>query len=74
MSNLGSTSVSLLRMICSGLGGSAECRATVEYLRRTQQPDGRWTEDPAQYEANPPEWNRPGDLAVDLWETANNAA
>lgn len=74
VSNMGSTSVTLMRMIWRGLGGSAECAATLDYLRRTQQPDGRWTEDPAQYGANPPEWNRPGDLHVDLWETANNAA
>ncbi|MBY6276216.1 prenyltransferase/squalene oxidase repeat-containing protein [Symbiobacterium thermophilum] len=74
VSNMGTTSVTLMRTIWCGLGDSPECRATVEYLRRTQQPDGRWTEDPAQYGANPPEWNRPGDLAVDLWETANNAA
>lgn len=74
VSNMGSTSVSLMRMIWSGLADTPECRATVAFLRRTQQEDGRWTEDPAQYGANPPEWNRPGDLHVDLWETANNAA
>jgi len=74
VSNMGSTSVSLMRMVWSGLGDTPECRATVAFLRRTQQPDGRWTEDPAQYGANPPAWNRPGDLTVALWATANTAA
>lgn len=74
VSNMGTTSVMLMRMVHSGLGETEACRRTVAYLWKTQKADGRWTEDPVQSGALPPEWNEPGDETVDLWETANNAA
>lgn len=74
LSNMGTTSVTLMRMAFTGIGQSPEAGRTVEFLWRVQREDGRWTEDPAQAAYAPPAWNAPGSLAVDLWETANNAA
>ncbi|HWI65960.1 MAG TPA: hypothetical protein VNT75_29375 [Symbiobacteriaceae bacterium] len=72
--NMGRTSVVLMTLNVAGLIQTPEGQRTVAFLWGAQQPDGRWTEDPAQLADTPPEWNRPGDVSVDCWETANVAA
>lgn len=74
VSNMGSTSVTLMRLIFFKLQHLDEVNMTVDFLWNTQQNDGRWGENPKQYKDNPPEWNKPGDLKVEVWETANNLA
>lgn len=74
VSNMGTTSVTLMRMVFTGLGNTIEAKKTIDYLWDVQLPDGRWTEDAAQLDGHPPEWNMPGVVEVDLWEIANNTA
>ncbi|GEL76086.1 prenyltransferase/squalene oxidase repeat-containing protein [Tenuibacillus multivorans] len=74
LSNMGTTSVTLMRLIFWNLEHRDEVNNTVQYLWENQQHDGRWGEDPNQLKDSPPEWNLPNNLDVDLWETANNLA
>ncbi|MBY0030897.1 hypothetical protein H7K20_27995 [Priestia aryabhattai] len=74
VSNMGTTSVTLMRLIFFKLQQLYEIKKTVDFLWSSQQEDGRWGENPDQYKDDPPEWNKPGDLKVEIWETANNLA
>lgn len=56
------------------LGDMPEGQRALSYAWATQQPDGRWTEDPTEEPTPPPPWFTPGDIGVDLWETANMVA
>ncbi len=48
---------------------SAPVDRAVEFLRRSQQPDGYWDEPDEILEHSPPPWMAPGDFANQVWLT-----
>jgi len=71
LSGVNSTNVKLSLMIELGLTKSEVCRKTIEYLMKIQNEDGRWDENEAINQYNPPFWNIPGDLKTQMWLTAS---
>jgi hypothetical protein len=69
-SNYSSLDATCYRLAQAEMARLSLPRAAFDFLRSRQQPDGRWEEDESVRDQAPP-WAKPGDLAAQLYLTAN---